>query len=276
MAILEAKDRLFWEENGYVVIPEAVPSKHLAATRATIGDFLEIDSDDPETWYTDPARRFGFVEMYHHQALWNNRQHPRVYRTFAELWGEERLWVSFDRTNMTPPERPDRPHGFHEPPIHWDFNASLYPDQLFMQGVLYLTDTDENQGGFQCVPGFHRRFHEWVRTQPTDRDPGRPNLEGLTLKSVPGRAGDLIIWHSLLPHGNSRNQADRPRWSQYILMFPAKEDDEPLRQERIRMWQERMTPPGFPGDPRGWEKRNCPPADLTPLGRCLLGLDRWE
>lgn len=273
--MLNAKDHAFWEENGYVVIPEAVPPENLKAAITAIGAFLGLDPDDPETWHADPPRRLGFAEMYHHQALWDNRQHPRVYQAFAELWGAEKLWVSFDRANMTPPERAGRPHGFHESLIHWDFDASLHPDRLSMQGVLYLTDTEENQGGFQCVPGFHRQFHEWVRTQPPDRNPGQPDMDGLTLRNVSGKAGDLVIWHSLLPHGNSRNTADRPRWSQYILMSPAEEDNEPLRQERIRLWRERLTPPGFPGDPRRWEQTHCPPAALTPLGKRLLGLERW-
>ena len=275
MLVLTTEDRQFWDENGYVVVPSAVPTPYLKATIAAIAGFLCVDPDHPETWYADPPRRLGFVEQYHHQAFWNNRQHPRVYGAFADLWGTDKLWVSFDRANMTPPKRLDRPHGFHEPLIHWDFDASLHPDRFSVQGVLYLTDTDEDQGGFQCVPGFHRRFSDWVKTQPSDRNPGQPDMAGLTLRKVSGKAGDLLIWHSLLPHGNSENMSERPRWSQYILMSPAEEDNEALREERIRLWRERLTPQGFPGEPRGWERQNAGPADLTPLGRRLLGLDRW-
>jgi hypothetical protein len=32
--------------------------------------------------------------------------------------------------------------------------------------------------------------------------------------------------------------------------------------------------PGFPGDPRGWEQTKYGTAELSPLGRKLLGLDR--
>jgi ectoine hydroxylase-related dioxygenase (phytanoyl-CoA dioxygenase family) len=275
MSVLNDGDRRFWEENGYVVVHDAVPRENLDAVIQTIAEFLEIDPDDPETWYRGRPRRLGFVEIYHHQALWNNRQHPRVHEAFTEIWGTEKLWVSFDRANMTPPERPDTTT-FNEPLIHWDFDASLHPDRFFVQGVLYLTDTDEHQGGFQCVPGFHRQFHEWVKTQPADRNPHRPDMTELTLRQVPGKAGDLVIWHSLLPHGNSHNTSDRPRWSQYILMHPAREDDEALRQERLRLWRERLTPPGFPGDPRQQERLSGQPARLTALGKKLLGLERWE
>ena len=194
-----------WEENGYVIIPQAVPDSHLEAVIGAISDFLELDPDDPATWYNGPPRRLGFVEMYHHQAMWDNRQYPRVYEAYKSLWKEEKLWVSIDRNNMTPPEREDRAHGFNESLIHWDIDTSDQPGLFKVQGVLYLTDTAENQGGFQCVPGFHRDFFEWVETQPADRDPMRPDLTGLKPVTIPGRAGDLLIWHSLLPHGNSRN-----------------------------------------------------------------------
>jgi hypothetical protein len=276
MSLLSNEQRVFWEENGYVIIPKIVPQTHLDTTIEAIAAFLDIDPDDSETWYADdPPRRLGFVEMFHHQTLWDNRQHPKVHEIFKDLWNEEKLWVSFDRANMTPPERQDAAHGFHEPLIHWDFEASLHPDRLMMQGVLYLTNTEENQGGFQCVPGFHRQFQDWVKTQPLDRDPARPDMAGLTVKNVAASAGDLLVWHSLLPHGNSQNTSDKPRWCQYILMTPAEEDNEMVRQQRMRMWQDSLTPSDFPGDPRGREQQDGKQAELTPLGRKLLGLDRW-
>ena len=264
-----------WKENGYVIIPRAVPESHLTATIEAIAGFLELDPENPETWYADPPRRLGFVEMYHHQAMWDNRQHPRVYEAFRSLWDEEKLWVSIDRANMTPPEREGRAHGFTESLVHWDIDTTDHPDRLNVQGVLYLTDTAENQGGFQCVPGFHRDFFDWVKNQPDDRDPMRPDMTDLQPVPIPGKAGDLLIWHSLLPHGNSRNTSDTPRWCQYIKASPSREDDESARQHRVSLWRERMNPPQFPGDPRGVERQHDP-ARLTPLGRKLLGLDRWD
>ena len=48
------------------------------------------------------------------------------------------------------------------------------------------------------MPGFHRTFDEWVKTQPEGRHPRRPNLQGLEVKPIAGQAGDLLIWHRLL------------------------------------------------------------------------------
>ena len=134
MPVLSEQGRRFWDENGYVIVPDAVPEENLRAVIRAISEFLEIDPNEPATWYGVPPRRLGFVEMYHHQALWDNRQHPRVYQAFREIWGMDTLWVSFDRANMTPPERTDKTTGFNEPLVHWDFDASLHPDRLMVQG----------------------------------------------------------------------------------------------------------------------------------------------
>ena len=70
---------------------------------------------NPEDWYTHkPYTRgnqssmiaaSGMVEIYQHQALWDNRQYPKVHQAFSEIWETEKLWVSLDRENMKPPSR---------------------------------------------------------------------------------------------------------------------------------------------------------------------------
>ena len=90
MPVLSAADVDFWEENGYVVVHDAVPPENCKAAERAIWDFLEMDTDDPETWYPDPPRRGIMVEIYQHQALWNNRQYPRIHQAFSEIWGDGR------------------------------------------------------------------------------------------------------------------------------------------------------------------------------------------
>ena len=115
-----------------------------------------------------------------------------------------------------------------------------------------------------------------MRTQPVDRDSRRPDLTDLQVEKIPGKAGDLLIWHRLLAHGNAANTSQRPRLAQYITMSPANHDNEEAREGRIKLWRDRLNPSGkaFPGDERRWEANN-EPAELTNLGRKLLGLDPW-
>jgi len=209
MTIFSAADRAFWDEQGYVVVPNAVPQENL------------------------------------------------------------------DRVNMNPTARPDWDYqGF----IHWDFDPTTWPIGLHAQGVLNLTDTDEAQGGFQCVPASHRQVPEIVARQTPGGDVRRPDITDLTVKPIAGKAGDLVIWHTGLLHGNGRNRTDRPRLAQYITMSLAQPQNEEVRQQRIEQWQQRRPPAfarAFPGDPRKLEELHGQSAELTGLGKKLLGLDLW-
>ena len=271
MPVLSAADVDFWEENGYVVVHDAVPPENCKAAERAIWDFLEMDTDDPETWYPDPPRRGIMVEIYQHQALWDNRQYPRIHQAFSEIWEDEKLWVSFDRGSLNPPERDD--YKFPGPHLHWDMSLDM-PVRLKVQGVLYLTDTPGNQGAFTCIPGFHHKLEDWLNDLPEDADP-RQVIKQRNADAVPvaGKAGDLVIWHSALPHGSSPNSGDRPRIVQYITMSPAPKDSEEGRQKRIAGWRERLT--GLGKEEKEKEHFQGKTAELTPLGRKLLGLDSW-
>jgi Phytanoyl-CoA dioxygenase (PhyH) len=271
MPVLSAEDRAFWEEKGYVVVREAVPLENCRAAERAVWEFLEMDPDDPESWYPDPPRKGIMVEIYQHQALWDNRQYPRVHQAFAEIWGTEKLWVTFDRASMNPPERPG--YTFPGPHLHWDMSLEK-PDHFWVQGVLYLSDTPSHQGAFACVPGFHRTLADWLKSLPPDADPRKVVRETHDATPIGGNAGDLVIWQSSLPHGSSPNSAQRPRMAQYISMHPAREQDEEARQRRITGWQERLT--GLGRETKEKEHFHGRTAGLTPLGRKLLGLDRWD
>ena len=281
--VLSSDDLRFWDDNGYVVVRNAAPPENIEAVRQAIWEFTGLSPDRPEGWNRPPPRRngmeelngAGMIEMYHHPALWANRQLPRIHGAFADIWGTEALWVTIDRANFNPPNRDGRQFtGF----IHWDIDTSEDPLPFDVQGVLALTDVGEGDGGFQCVPGMPKLFPEWVKTQPADRDPNRPDTTGLPIEAVPLKAGELLIWTSQLAHGVSPNRSDRPRMAQYIAMSPAQEENEAARRWRIDSWLHRTPPQGdpFPGDPRQWEQRFGTTPALTPLGRKLLGLDRWE
>jgi hypothetical protein len=160
--------------------------------------------------------------------------------------------------------------------IHWDYDPETKPQNV--QGVLALADqTDETMGGFQCIPDLFRTYDTWKLTQPETRDHFKPDTTGFNVVKVKLEAGDLLIFNSLQPHGIRPNTSgNKVRIAQYISMMPAQENDEPLRQWRINIWQSREPMEGyaFPGDPEKREKRN-PVAKLSPLGEKLLGLAAW-
>jgi hypothetical protein len=282
MAFFTSEDRRFLDDNGYVIVRNVIPKADCDAVIEAIWTFLGMDGNDPEDWYRLPLKPGGMIEIYQHQALWNNRQNPQLYEVFAEILGTPKLCVTIDRVGMKPPRHPAHPEFDHKGFTHWDVDTSKLPIPFGVQAVLCLSDTAADMGGFQCVPGFHKGLEEWIAQQPADRNPRMPDLsrlpEGMKVTPIPANAGDLIIWNNILLHGNGQNVSNRPRFSQYISMFPAERLTEETRQHRVRCWQERL-PPGnsiFPGDPREIEQQFQQTAELTPLGRKLLGLDLWE
>jgi len=283
LRILTDEQWQFWKHNGYIVIKNAVSKKQAERTANFLWEFEDKKKDDKSTWYTQARAEMkmkelagtGMVEVYNHQHLWNNRQMPKVYDVFVDLWGTKQLWVTIDRANLNFPIREGYEYkGF----IHWDYDPETKPQNV--QGVLALSDQmDENMGGFQCIPWLFRNYDEWKLSQPKDRNRFQPDITGLEDKIVKVglEVGDLVIWDSRQPHGIRPNHSDQVRIAQYISMMPAENHNERLRQWRINSWKERIAPEGyaFPGDPREWEKKKYTTADLSPLGEKLLGLSAW-
>lgn len=284
LRILSEEDWKFWLYNGYIVIKKAITKVQAQETAQFLWEFEEKDPNNPDTWYTAPRAEMkmkeltgtGMVEVYNHQYLWNNRQQEKIYNAFVDIWGTEKLWVTIDRANLNFPIRP----GFEQKGfIHWDYDPETRPQNV--QGVLALADqTDENMGGFQCIPWLYRNYDSWKLDQPADRDRFKPDVADLQDKIVKVKmeTGDLLIFNSTLPHGIRPNHSkNKVRIAQYISMMPAEEDNEPLRTWRINSWKNRLAPEGyaFPGDPRNWEQTKYKSANLNDLGKKLLGIQSW-
>lgn len=282
LRVLSEDDWKFWIEEGYIIVKNAVPKENCDRLANLLWDFEEKDPNDPSTWYAPPRATMemkelvntGMVEIYNHQFLWDNRSVKRVYDAFVDIWGTEKLWCTIDRANLNIPIRPGFEYkGF----IHWDYDPETKPQNV--QGVIALADQmDESMGGFQCIPELYRNYDTWKLTQPTDRDYFKPDVSGFEKVKVKLEAGDLLIFNSLQPHGiRPNNSKNKVRIAQYLSMMPAEEENETLRQWRINSWQHRIAPEGyaFPGDPRKWEQTKYKTAELTVLGKKLLGLEKW-
>ncbi|MFP6724072.1 MAG: phytanoyl-CoA dioxygenase family protein [Candidatus Poribacteria bacterium] len=269
MSPLSQADLDFWQESGYVIARNAVPRENAERAEQAVWEFLGMDQVNSDTWYPDPPRRSIMVEIYQHQALWDNRQYPTIHRAFSQIWQKEKLWVSFDRASMNPPSLDPEAK---ERGLHWDANLENRPLGFGVQGVLYLTDTAENQGAFTCVPGFHHRIEEWLDSLPEDSTPQQQDLHALGSEKIAANAGDLIIWRTSLPHGASLNTSDKPRIVQYITMNPANDQSDEARKNRVNWWKERLAW----GSAKGEEHHHGQVAELDSLGRKLLGLDKWS
>ena len=287
LRVLTESDWENWITRGFVVLRGIVPQSMCEAVVDMLWQFQEMDPADSSTWYKPQLREIemkelnntGMVEVYNHQSLWDTRQHPDIYGAFVDIWDREDLWVAIDRANLNPPNRAARDAGTDRGFIHFDVDVTQRPLPVSVQGILSLKKQGGEIGGFQCVPDIFETLETWREKLPEGADPFMPDVSGHTIENIELDAGDFLIWNSLLPHGVRPNRSsDQVRMAQYISMFPAEHDNEPLRRARIKTWAEQTHPIGvaFPGDPREFERKHYEVATLSPLGRKLLGLDAWD
>ncbi|MGW6914784.1 phytanoyl-CoA dioxygenase family protein [Kitasatospora sp. NPDC054939] len=298
LRVLSAEDFAHWRTYGYVVVREAITPRAAGRLLDFAWEFQGLDRDRPETWYEDRAYRseldrhlhiYGFVEAYQHQLIWDSRQARRVYDAFVDVWDCEELWVTLDRLNLNPPNTGNRDRALIEPTdtgfdieLHWDVDSTLGVIPQRVQGIIALNDTEPDHGGFQCNPELFRRFDRWKLDQPADRDPVRPAVDRTEYPVVRPelKAGDLLIWNGMLAHGVAANTSARGvRSVQYLSMMPALEEHAQMRRSRIGSWRDLSTPDWnatLLGDAVQPEALRYGPAELTGLGRRLLGLDSWR
>lgn len=276
MPPLSPQDLAHFHEHGYVILREAITRDAVKRTVDAIHDF--VGGTSRETWYRPPHHYQGFMAMFHHQALWDNRQSPRIYEAFTQLHKRTDLWCTLDRVSMKLPRHPDYPHFSSETFLHWDCDPREPEGRFHAQGVIALSDCAANGGTFQCVPGLHKpeRLKELCARMPADWRPGANDTTGLIKGTpVPVKAGDMIIWSVRLPHGHVPNDTNDVRYAQYLAYVPADYADPDHVKGRLNFYHDRGLSGGWAPDPRHWELLNAPLAQLSPLGRKLLGVDRW-
>ena len=215
---LDEQDINFWNENGYIIIKDAISKQDCEDTIAAICDFIEVKKNDPSTWYnTHPSRQGIMVQLFQHAALEKNRASIKIKKAYEQLWNRKDLWVNTDRVGFNPPET--NSWKFPGPKMHWDVSLVL-PIPFGLQGILYLADTAANQGAFTLVPGFQNRVESWLNSLAPASNPRNEDVYALGTKPIVANAGDFIIWHQALPHGSSANTSTIPRFVQYINYAP--------------------------------------------------------
>ncbi|TQV87325.1 phytanoyl-CoA dioxygenase family protein [Aliikangiella coralliicola] len=292
------RDLSYWEqkksalrENGYVVFESILSQALCQQSIDAICDFMEVKQFDSSTWYKEnPLNGTGSVPMHHHPAFWQVRQDPDVYRAFCEMLEEKELWVTMDRASFKPPCRYDlEQYGDDQNPLHWDYDFRKVDGEVY-QGLVYLTDTESEQGAFACVPSLYREIVEdrFENSQGFSQF----QINGLFLHDVydcqeseivkvAAPAGSLIIFDSRLPHGNVATHHNKPRFVQFISMFKANSrygvPDVLFQQQadRVECYLKSLPPSWLTGWNGQLAQEPFAPQPLTELGRRLVGLESW-
>jgi ectoine hydroxylase-related dioxygenase (phytanoyl-CoA dioxygenase family)/quercetin dioxygenase-like cupin family protein len=221
--LLSDEQQEFWHSQGYLVIPSVLSKEQCQQSCEVIWQYLQANPAQPHSWYqsSDKMQKI-MLQLFRHPVLDSNRQQPLIRQVYEQLWQRTDLVMSTDRVSFNPPET--QCWSFPGPDLHWDVEL-VAPVPFATQGLVYLTDTTEQQGAFCCVPGFHLKIDDWITAQnksPTELQ--QQDWADWPVKAIAAKAGDLIVWHQALPHGASRNTADKPRMVQYINMYQTTSD----------------------------------------------------
>lgn len=216
--------------------------------------------NDPSTYsMADQAvNRYGVIgkETLFNPAILSARLHPNVVASYTAVSGREDVYACHDRAAWMRPValNPAWDTPFSWPGLHFDVSLSNYfngdrasVDSFLsdidyekgnfvaennakhvsmgrtVQGVLNLFDNDDEDGGFQCVPGmFGPPLQRWASEHPALPKPeanGRYELNnfgydveiGTGAVRVPCPAGTLILFDATLPHGTKPNASAKSR-----------------------------------------------------------------
>lgn len=216
--VLSEQDLQFWEKNGYVIVKNAVSKEDCEDTVEAIWNYLEMNPDKSETWYTRHKDQKGLMLNFSdHETLNKNRFSPRIKKAYEQLYNSDKIYNTIDKVSFNPPETKD--FTFLGSPLHWDISLKQ-PITFGFQGLLYLTDCGINDGAFHCVPGFHNKINDWLKSLEPNENPRNKAIETLKPKAITANAGDFIIWNNTLPHCASANKGTSPRMVQYLTYLP--------------------------------------------------------
>ncbi|MBL8212884.1 MAG: phytanoyl-CoA dioxygenase family protein [Bryobacterales bacterium] len=272
---IHARDRYQFATNGYMVIRNVIPESLVANAVRDIADFVGADLADSGTWYRAPAVLDGVVPMHHAQSFWEIRQHPNLYQVFSEHFGTGRLRVDINRCMFRPPVHPKHPTRSLGD-IHWDTDPQA-DEEPTLQAVVLLSPIGNDRGGFQCIPEIYRNLRTWLKENlRTDEvfDFRHAALRHPGTIQVEANAGDIIIWSTKLPHGSAVNRSSQPRMAMFVTLQPP-QDSQALRDQIKELWLTKRAPEHWRDLPSQLDPEPGPPAELTELGRKLLGLHPW-
>lgn len=213
------------EDYGYAVVADVAGEEAIASLTALFWDYLEglgrgISRDDPSTWGDSQwvgDFSSGIIRspaFCHSPFMWQARLLPRVRRAFAAVWGTDELLVSFDGGNAFRPPRLNRQWltrgggWWHVDQNHRKGRARQ--GRVCVQGLLALTDANDESGGLCVVPASHRHHQAICERSPSAAlksdfvllTPDDPILSLNPPVLVGCQAGDLVLWDSRLVHCN--------------------------------------------------------------------------
>ena len=200
---LPDEQRILWESNGFLTIPNALDQEHLARVQSAADKSYKRWQEDTSL----PGARGDVLEQVQSPIEYDNELlnllwYPPVIKLLIEMLGSDVMMIDNDLF-VTPP-RTSRTHA----DWHHDVGMSgvYHPRSTMMVKVFFLlTDVNEDSGGTAMVPGSHH-FPEGF-TFPKVADPKQmPGSIQMT-----GKAGTAYLFNGRVYHCAVNNDSAFPR-----------------------------------------------------------------
>jgi phytanoyl-CoA hydroxylase len=222
-----AEQKVFYDEQGYLVIPKFLSRKGLAELRSALADVLQGAKR-----VTRSNRKFLVVKgpderhhvkrvcdpIAHHKTFYRLVFHPRILDVVENLIGPN---IQLQQSRLV--LKPRTPNAWFD--WHQDYPAFPHTNFDLLVVMVYLDDSTPHNGCLTVIPGSHRlgplahrfTFEGAPRTQLADTSVVADRSRWL---QTPVSAGGIEVIHGNLLHFSEANPTDQPR-SALLLWYRA-------------------------------------------------------
>lgn len=224
-----------YHEQGYLVLPDALDSAHVARLGAVVDGWMAsaagvtesgafYDLEDSHRPDAPRVRRFK-RPVRNHPAFDELARSPAVLDRISPLIGPDiRISPPDNKINIKAPQ--------YGAAVEWHQDWAFYPhtnDNLLAIGVA-LDDCEEENGPLLVIPGSHKgpvHDHHSNGVFCGAIDPDRSGIDFDKAVALTGKRGTMTIHHARTIHGSALNTSDRPR--RLLLIMYAAADAWPLK-----------------------------------------------
>lgn len=215
--MLPQTDIRFYQDNGYLIIPNVLVPEELAALRREIDRILESargleksnDVLDLEDTHRPDSPRVRRIKAPHKHApqFWDLIRKPRLLEVLTSLLGPN---VRLQNTKL------NLKSAGYGAAVEWHQDWAFYPytnDDVLAVGVL-LDDFTEDNGPLMLVPGSHKGpllSHHAKGRFCGGFDPEEVHVDVSNAVKVLAPAGSISVHHARTIHGSALNCSGRPR-----------------------------------------------------------------
>ena len=208
----------FYNENGYLLVENAVSPAQLARMRDIAYDFIEksravsVSDDvfDLDDGHSAEAPRLTRIKLPHrqHPYFWEVAKSSGITEVLRQLLGPDVL-LQTSKLNTKAPGGGAA--------VEWHQDWAFYPhtnDRILACGLM-LEDVDLANGPLQVIPGSHKgpvldhNNKDGVFCGAID--PDDPEFHADKAVTLTGKAGSMTVHHARTLHGSAPNRSDRAR-----------------------------------------------------------------